>query len=132
MMRTGATRALLRPFSCSKAAAAPGLRFTHAAAFKNAGLVKRTESLAMSAYRPTVTSLVRSYATIPGVTRDSNKEHEVAQGKLAADPALVSSSSSTHAVFSEVGTEAKEEDVDMMAGIRSDLVSADRFVHDWF
>jgi len=84
----------------------------------------------MSAYRPTVTSLVRSYATIPGVTRDSDKEHEIAQGKLAADPGLVSSSSSTHAVFSEVGTEAKEEDVDMMAGIRSDLVSADGVMYD--
>ena len=46
--------------------------------------------------------------------------------KLGADPELVSSSSSVHALNSELGAEQKEEDVDMMAGINHDMVSGGR------
>ena len=123
-MRTSATRALLRPFTCTKAsAAAPGLRFTHATALKHAGFPKRTESLAISAYRPITTSLVRSYASA-SVVRNVEREKELQQMKLGSDAELVSSTSSTHGVFTEVGAEQKEEDVDMMAGIRHDMVSS--------
>lgn len=126
MMRTSATRALLRPFSCTKAsAAAPGFRYTHANALKHAGFPKRTESLALSAYRPISTSLVRSYASA-SLSRNVEREKELQQQKLGADPELVSSSSSTHALNSELGAEDKEEDVDMMAGIRHDMVSAEQ------
>jgi len=126
MMRTSATRALLRPFTCTKAsAAAPGLRFTHANALKLAGFPKRTESLAISAFRPITTSLVRSYASA-SVVRNVDREKELQQMKLGADPELVSSSSSVHALNSELGAEQKEEDVDMMAGINHDMVSGGR------
>ncbi|KAG9685936.1 hypothetical protein KCU69_g10992, partial [Aureobasidium melanogenum] len=53
-----------------------------------------------------------------------NKEVEARLGneKLKADPENVSSSSSTHPVFGEVGmTEDPHNDADMMAGVKSDM-----------
>lgn len=73
------------------------------------------------------TSLVRSYASVtPGVTRSAQEEKDLAQGKLVASPELVSAGSSTHPVFGEIGGKEKEEDVDMMAGIKHDMVSRER------
>lgn len=57
-----------------------------------------------------------------------NKEVEARLGdeKLKADPEHVSSSSSTHPVFGEVGmTEDPHKDADMMAGVKNDMVSDD-------
>jgi hypothetical protein len=56
-----------------------------------------------------------------------NKEAESKLGaqKLEAHPEIVSSTSSTHALFTEVATpEEKHDDGDMMAGVKNDLVSA--------
>ena len=55
-----------------------------------------------------------------------NTEHEakVSQEKLAADPDNVSTTSSTHPVFGEIGLkDDKEKDADMMAGVKQDLVN---------
>jgi hypothetical protein len=43
--------------------------------------------------------------------------------EIKPTPETVSSTSSTHPMFSEVGTENPERDVDMMAGVRHDVVS---------
>ena len=56
-----------------------------------------------------------------------NKEVESRLGseKLKADPDSVSTTSSTHPVFGEVGMpEDQHKDADMMAGVKSDMVSA--------
>jgi hypothetical protein len=131
MMRTGASRVLLQSLTCSsKTAAAPGLRFSHISAFKNSSF-KRADSFALAAYRPAVTSLIRSYATAtpqaPGTTRMVEREAELRTQKLSANPGMVSLESSMHPINSEVGAkeaqESEEPDVDMMAGVRHDIVS---------
>lgn len=130
-MRTGATRALLRPISCARPTA-PGLRFAHLppTSFSKSGFKassigsKQTQVLALAAYLPK-TSLIRSYASTaaPGTTRNPDKEAQYAAKKLTAQPETVSASSSSHPINSELGQQQEEEDVDMMAGIRHDLVS---------
>lgn len=59
-----------------------------------------------------------------------NKEVESRLGseKLKADPDTVSSTSSTHPVFGEVGMpEDQHKDADMMAGVKNDMVSESSF-----
>jgi len=126
MLRTGATRTLLRPFTNSTATRA---RFAHnvaqRAAFgqQNSIAGKKFESLALTAFRGANTAIVRSYASVtPGTTQNVEKEKKLAQEPLASSPQFVSAESSTHPVFSEVGTKEAEDDTDMMAGIRHDMV----------
>lgn len=54
---------------------------------------------------------------------DSKHEKELGAKKLSAHPEYVSTASSSHPIFGEVATKNKEDDTDMMAGIRSDVVS---------
>lgn len=54
--------------------------------------------------------------------RDSEREAALQNEKVVAIPDLVSVSSSVHNVTSETGQEEHEQDVDMMAGIKSDFV----------
>jgi hypothetical protein len=49
-------------------------------------------------------------------------EEDLGKVKLGATPQIVSSSSSIHPVQGEVGGVQEEQEVDMMAGIRSDFV----------
>lgn len=49
------------------------------------------------------------------------EEEALAKKQLPVEPDAVSTSSSVHPVFGEVGGEAKPDDTDMMAGMRSDL-----------
>jgi hypothetical protein len=68
------------------------------------------------------------YATQQAPMDKINKEVEAKLGneKLKADPENVSSSSSTHPVFGEVGmTEDPHKDADMMAGVKNDMVSSE-------
>lgn len=70
--------------------------------------------------------LVRSYATgaaAPGTFQRADKEAKFGQEKLRVDPENVTSSSSTMSIFGPDQEQKDEEDVDMMAGIRHDLVS---------
>lgn len=54
---------------------------------------------------------------------DPKVEKALADKPLEASPETVSTTSSTHAVFGEVGVkEEREKDADMMAGVRADLV----------
>lgn len=72
-------------------------------------------------------SLVRNYTAVPiapGTTRDTGLEARLQKETLQPDPKLVSLTSSVHPVTEEVGKEQKEDDTDMMAGIRHDVVSA--------
>lgn len=81
--------------------------------------------IALVPYKPFSTSLQR-YAAHPGGPFDQiDKKHEeaVEHEKIKAHPEEVSSSSTLHQVFSEKGVEEEEEDTDMLAGVKSDLVS---------
>lgn len=74
--------------------------------------------------KPLATSATRFY-TRTHVLQDKidvKHEKEVAKHKISPHPELVSSGSSSHPVFGEVGAQEQPDDTDMMAGIRSDMV----------
>jgi hypothetical protein len=87
-------------------------------------LSQATRPLAIG--KPMTLALAR-YASQMTPMDKINKEVEAKLGaqKLEAHPDIVSSTSSTHALFTEVATpEEKHDDGDMMAGVKTDLVSA--------
>lgn len=132
MMRSGAQRALLRPFTNTTASRA---RFAHTIAQRSvlgqqtSVMGKKYQPLALTAFRGANTAVVRSYAsTVPGTTKLSSKEEKkLAQEPLEASPQFVSAESSVHPVFSEVATKDPEDDTDMMAGIRHDVVCCRKY-----
>lgn len=71
--------------------------------------------------KPLTMALTRYQTNKPMDTIDQKHEQAVGKEKLHAHPDLVSSTSSTHALFSEVGKPEEEKDVDMMAGIKNDF-----------
>ena len=74
--------------------------------------------------KPMTLALAR-YASQQSPMDHINKKHEqeLGQQKLKADPDVVSTTSSTHPVFGEVGmAEDPNKDADMMAGVKSDMV----------
>jgi hypothetical protein len=57
-------------------------------------------------------------------TIDRKTEQEVGHSKLQPDPEGVSLASSTHPILGEVHNQNEsKDDTDMMAGVRSDIVS---------
>ena len=81
--------------------------------------------LALVSHKPFSTSLQR-YATQPGSPYDKidiKHEEEVEHEKLEVHPDEVSESSSVHQVFHEKGVEEEPREEDMLAGVKSDLVS---------
>lgn len=67
-------------------------------------------------------SLVRYASSVPHPTRDKDAEARLAAAKISAHPELVSVQSSESNIPGETAAERTEQDVDMMAGIRSDFV----------
>ncbi|KAL8798807.1 MAG: hypothetical protein Q9182_006379 [Xanthomendoza sp. 2 TL-2023] len=87
----------------------------------------RSKNLALTAYRPLSTSLQRCSATAPTHPSASDskidRKHEkaVARDELEQHPEDVSMESSVHQVFEEKGVPDTEPDVDMLAGVYSDI-----------
>lgn len=52
----------------------------------------------------------------------AEEQKKIAEEKLTPHPDIVSASSSTHPIFSEVATPEEEKDTDMMAGVKADMV----------
>ncbi|KAG9631238.1 hypothetical protein KCU64_g16746, partial [Aureobasidium melanogenum] len=116
MFRAGAARQL-RALSGLGASVPRSSQFSS----KLCTISQATRPLAIG--KPISFALAR-YATQQGPMDKINKEVEARLGneKLKADPENVSSSSSTHPVFGEVGmTEDPHNDADMMAGVKSDM-----------
>lgn len=67
-------------------------------------------------------SMRRHYATKPIDQIDLKHEKDISGRKITPHPELVSSGSSTHPVFGEIGKPQEEHDTDMMAGVRGDMV----------
>lgn len=87
--------------------------------------VQSRATLALVPHKPFSTSLQR-YATHPGSPYDkidTKHEEEVEHENLEVHPEEVSESSSVHQVFHEKGVEEEQPDEDMLAGVKSDLVS---------
>ena len=77
--------------------------------------------LALTAFRPAPKALVRHGHIAADYDTDA-AEARLKKVKLQPIPQMVSAESSTRLVGSEMQKPAEEEDVDMMAGIRSDFV----------
>ena len=87
--------------------------------------VQSRATLALVPHKPFSTSLQR-YATHPGNPYDkidTKHEEEVEHEKLEEHPEEVTESSSVHQVFHEKGAEQEQPEEDMLAGLKSDLVS---------
>lgn len=83
-------------------------------------------NLALALYKPGTSALVRyasSSSNPPGVEDiDAKREEKIGQKVMRAHPERVSSESTTHPPFHEIVDNNAEKEVDMMAGIRHDLV----------
>lgn len=73
----------------------------------------------MAQLKPIQTAILRRNLTKDQIKAEEKYSHE----KLKATPETVSTTSSIHPMFEEVGTKTPEKDVDMMAGMRHDIVS---------
>jgi hypothetical protein len=68
--------------------------------------------------------MVRWQHKVVGITGGKAFEEAYAKEKLPETPQLVSASSSIHGVKSGAGIDPDDDDVEMMAGIKSDFVRA--------
>ena len=130
MLRTGAPRALKRSILNAKPsntqAGSPNAS-SKLPSYSKARSVsfKRSSRLALSLHKPASTALLRYGFHTAGPRHDEvdiKHEKELRGKKLKPHPERVSETSTVHPVFSEVGVPEEEQDVDMMAGLRSDLV----------
>lgn len=128
MIRSAVPRALLRqstkagPSSCIRPFHTSRAQFSSRAGFL---VLEKETPTSLSLYRRNL-DLVRSYATgtaAPGTFQRLDKEAKFAQEKLRVDPENVTSSSSTMSIVGPDKDQKDEEDVDMMAGVRHDIVS---------
>ncbi|KAF2036718.1 hypothetical protein EK21DRAFT_83656 [Setomelanomma holmii] len=125
MLRNGASRVALRSLG------APATR--PAASFQRTTPILHwtTQFGSLASKRPRITGLALAkpiQSTIARRTiteKQQEAEKHYAQEKLKATPETVSATSSTHAMFGEVGVEDKEKpnEVDMMAGMKHDVAT---------
>ena len=120
MFRTTTARTVLRSLQTTPRASIPNAALR--ATLKTSARSFKTSPVLSLAIRPTLQkSLVRYQSQFVAVA-DKDAEARLGKEKVAAHPDLVSADSSIHPVQGEIGLEEKENDVDMMAGIRSDFV----------
>ncbi|QDS74770.1 hypothetical protein FKW77_001576 [Venturia effusa] len=123
MLRTAIPRTLFRPLTTAPLKAARAqphfqsrvsecIQFTSRLCTLSS---KRPRAIATSTYKLNLRS--SSKYDKP----DTKLEEKVRKEKIEAHPELVSTTSSTHALFSELGTKDPEKDTDMTAGIAADL-----------
>ena len=130
MLRSGASRSLLRSLTTAGSA---GAKVTSSPIHQQlrsqlCTLSSRTSALStIKPLAPRTLAQIRFASTSdrkPVDHVDAQHETELGKEKLEAHPELVSSTSSAHAINSELGAAdpREEDDTDMMAGIRGDLV----------
>lgn len=83
-------------------------------------------TLALTPHKPLSTSLQRcaTHSGTPFDHIDSKHEKQLGKEHMEAHPEEVSATSSVHEIFHEKGVEEGEKDVDMLAGIKEDLVGS--------
>lgn len=134
MLRSAATRTVFRSLHASTAQAVrsnPQFRSQLSTVASNAS----RPSTAAKTFAPKTLSLVRWQASGTGKGGDRKmvdeinkaEETETQKEKLAANPELVSTTSSSRMVNTELGVEEQpkkdEDDHEMMSGVKADLVS---------
>ena len=125
MLKSGAIRSLTRSaFSTSQSAqwrsAASASRRTqlHSLAYAKA---LRPRVLYLSHRAITTTAQYAAQKYIPDEI-DKKREEKLAHSEIEPHPEAVSADSSVRHVFREEGTGEQEKDIDMLAGVKSDLV----------
>jgi len=130
MLRNPASRAVFRSFT--NAGAKPA-RPTINGALQRPQLTSQLctlsarspQRIGVALNRPVITPFLRQASTAQPPHFDkpnTNAEDKIAHQKLEAHPELVSSTSSIHPLNSEIGVPEPEKEVDMLAGMKSDLV----------
>jgi len=130
MLRNPASRAILRSFANVGAKPARpmingALQRPQLASQLCTLSSKRPQRIAVALNRSVTATFQRhaSSAQPPHFDKVNTKaEDKLAHQKLEAHPELVSSTSSIHPLNSEIGVQEQEKEVDMLAGMRSDLV----------
>jgi hypothetical protein len=129
MLRNGASRLALRSVAAPKSArsAASFIRTTPQLqwATQFGSLAARRPQLAQATVaqlKPASAILRRSLADKTLSEGQKQAESRYAKEEIKPTPETVSSTSSTHPMFSEVGAEAPQNEVDMMAGVKHDVV----------
>jgi hypothetical protein len=128
MLRTMIPRSLLRPLTTAPTNAARAQskfvpRISESVQFNSRLCTlssKRPQAIAVSIQKLNRTTL-RSSSKYE--KPDTELEKKIGKEKLEAHPDLVSTTSSTHPLFNEIGTKDSEKDADMSAGIVADIVS---------
>jgi hypothetical protein len=121
MLRNGATRFARSVTASAARPIASAQRMSPAHQWK-------TQFGSLAAKRPQTSQLARVTpikATIPrrNITKEQQKaEDKYAHEKLVPTPETVSTTSTIHPIMSEHGAPTPEPDVDMMKGVRSDMV----------
>lgn len=129
MLRNGASRLALRSVAAPKSAR-PAASFTRTTpqlqwATQFGSLAARRPQLAQATavqLKPASAILRRSLADKTLTEGQKQAESRYAHEKIKPTPETVSSTSSTHPMFSEVGAEQPQNEVDMMAGVKHDVV----------
>ena len=129
MLRTGASRVVFRSIKASTArpvrtsfnGAAYPAQWTSKLCSLSA---KRPQPLINNQLKPIQATVFQRTATsTPWDKIDKKNEEKIAHQKLEPTPETVSATSSIHPVLGEVATPEPEGDVDMMAGLKQDVVS---------
>jgi len=127
MFRTTAARAVPNSLTTLRAPSTrtPLTKLTQQAAFRTSTrYVKTAPLLALAVQQPLRKALVRYASGGSPIVHGQDTEFEktLQAQKIIATPEEVSTTSSVHKAFEEKGVQQPEDDVDMMAGIRSDFV----------
>ena len=133
MIRTGAARSILRYIS--KPARSVTCNIVSKSITRNIRLQSNSPTknfrypscLALTTGRPVNLALPRYATTTAGPPYDridEKTETKISHEELEARPEEVSTGSSVRHVTHEVGVEEEESDIDMLAGVKSDLVSS--------
>jgi hypothetical protein len=128
MLRNGASRLALRSAAAPKSAR-PAASFTRTTpsvqwATQFGSLAARRPQLAQAtaAQLKPASAILRRGLADKLTEGQKQAESRYAKEKIKPTPETVTSTSSTHAMFSEVGAEQPQNEVDMMAGVKHDVV----------
>jgi len=124
MLRTNASRSILRSLNTTSASHVTGQQFRQQFTAQLCTAARRPQTLALANAKPLALARFQSSDSKAGGILNVDLKHEAqkAKEKLAASPEAVSTTSSTHPIMGEVGTKDEEDHTDMMAGIRGDMV----------
>lgn len=122
MLRNGASRLALRSIATPAARSPTAPRhatpvFQWATQFSSAAS-KRPQLSRIAQMKPVQAAIIRRNLT----NEQKEAEKKYAHEKLKATPETVSASSTSHPVFGELGGSPPPQQIDMMAGVKGDVV----------